>query len=295
MNYQQFIVAVKEKTTALLGETVTVRIQTVLKNNGTKRVGLMITKPTVNISPTIYLEQFFIQYQNGRRLSEIAKNIQSLYEEVKPEQSWQIEALLDFQSAQTKLAFKLIQHNQNVELLENIPHIPYLDLEIVFYVLLDDCEQGVATILITNDMVNHWGISTEMLYQVAMTNTPRILGAECKPMYEMVSELSGEEPEETDEQEGILYVLTNSLRYFGAACLLYPQVLEDIGNQIDDDYYLLPSSIHELIILPAQYALSAHELKEMITDINASQLMDEEVLSDHAYYYSRKENRVVAV
>ena len=78
MNYQQFIVAVKEKTTALLGETVTVRIQTVLKNNGTKRVGLMITKPTVNISPTIYLEQFFIQYQNGRRLSEIAKNIQSL-------------------------------------------------------------------------------------------------------------------------------------------------------------------------------------------------------------------------
>lgn len=295
MNYQQFIVAVKEKATALLGETVTVRIQTVLKNNGTKRVGLMITKPTVNISPTIYLEQFFIQYQNGRRLSEIAKNIQSLYEDVEPEQSWQVDALLDFQSAQTKLAFKLIQHNQNVELLEDIPHIPYLDLEIVFYVLLDDCEQGVATILITNNIVNHWGISTEVLYQVAMANTPRILGAECKPMYEMVSELSGEEPEETDEQEGILYVLTNSLRYFGAACLLYPQVLEDIGNQIDDDYYLLPSSIHELIILPAQYALSAHELKEMITDINASQLMDEEVLSDHAYYYSRKENRVVAV
>ncbi len=293
MNYQQFVTTLKEITSVLLGESITIQTKTVLKNNGTSRTGLMITQPNVNISPTIYLEQFYDDFNNGRTLSDISKQILSLYEHVKSEESWELPELYAFEDAQKRIACKLIHHEKNLDLLKRIPHIPYLDLEIVFYILLDSCNNGIATVLITDEILNHWGIPLELLYQIAFSNMPTLLEADCKPMYEFVTELLGHAPEADIEYDSCLHVLTNTNRHFGASCILYPNVLEDIANQLGDDYYLLPSSIHEFIILPARHALSQDELAEMIIEINTTQLLDEEILSDHAYYYSRKEKAIV--
>jgi len=92
-----------------------------------------------------------------------------------------------------------------------------------------------------------------------------------------------------------MFVLSNNLRHFGAACILYNRVLEDIGNQLNEDFYILPSSIHEVIILPISFKPESIELNEMIKEINKTQVSEEEVLSDHAYYYSRKEYRLLSV
>ena len=92
--------------------------------------------------------------------------------------------------------------------------------------------------------------------------------------------------------ENRMFVLSNQYRHFGAACILYNRVLEDIGNQLNENFYILPSSIHEVIILPEGFSPCEEDLNEMIIDINQTQVSEEEILSNHAYYYDRTERKL---
>lgn len=293
MNYQQFVAVLREKTDRLFDSQTNVKIHHALKNNGTRRIGLTIFQKGTNISPTIYLEEYYQQYQNGRDLDEIAHSIINLYHEVKFEHSWEVSQVQNFELAKPQIVYRLIHFQKNEILLKDIPHVPYMDLAIVFYLLLETTEKGAATILITNEMMNYWKVSLEQLYPIAMKNAPLSLRAECKPMHTVIRELLREPPQEEDMEESCMFVLSNQYRHFGAACMLYDRVLEDIGNQLGEDYYILPSSIHEVIILPTSCSLNHDELNEMVLEINDTQVSEEDVLSDHAYYYSREERRLL--
>lgn len=294
MNYQQFITIVNQKVNRLLCEDTFSQMHVALKNNGTERRGLTISQKGTNISPTIYLEEYFHHYQNGMLTDEIAESIVSLYHEVKFEHDWDVNKIKNFSDTKHCLAFKLVHFEKNKELLQNIPHIPYLDLAVVYFLLLESTEQGAATILITHQMLHHWNISLNELHQTAILNTPKILQADFKPMHQVINELMGEVSYNSDiAEDSCMYILSNQYRHFGAGCILYNRVLEDIGNQINDDFFILPSSIHETIILPASCAMSKESLSEMIVEINETQVSEEDILSDHAYYFSRKENKIL--
>ncbi len=293
MNYQQFVTVLNERMNQILNPKATSQIHSALKNNGTKRTGLTISQKETNISPTIYLEEYYRQYENGWTLDEITESLTRLYHEVRFEHSWEVKQVQDFNLARTKVAYKVIHYEKNVDLLGDLPHVPYLDLAIVFYLLLETTEKGAATILITNEMLRYWDISLEQLYQIALENTPIILHAEFKPMRVVIQELMHKPLCEADLEDNCMYVLSNHHRHFGAACMLYTRVLEDIGNQLNEDYYILPSSIHEIIILPVSCSMGQEDINEMIVEINETQVSEEDVLSEHAYYYSRENNRLL--
>ena len=84
-----------------------------------------------------------------------------------------------------------------------------------------------------------------------------------------------------------MYVLTNTQKLYGAGCMLYPGLLEAISEKLDADLYLLPSSIHEVILLPAESRICQKELAEMVDSINRTELAADEILSSSVYYYSR--------
>lgn len=294
MNYQQFVTTLNEKVNLLLGPNVASQIHSALKNNGIKRTGLTISQEGINVYPTIYLEEYYSQYQKGWTPDEIAENIAHLYNEVRFKDSWELHAVQKFDSAKSKIAYKLIHLEKNKDLLNELPHIPYLDLAIVFFLLVETSEKGVATILITNTILNYWNVSLDKLYQTAIENTPHILHAEFKPMRVVIQELMQKPISTEDLEDHCMYVLSNHHRHFGAACILYERVLEDIGNQLNEDFYVLPSSIHEVIILPVSCCLGHEELNAMIVEINETQVSEEEVLSDHAYYYRREDNQLLA-
>ena len=84
-----------------------------------------------------------------------------------------------------------------------------------------------------------------------------------------------------------LYVLTNAKMFLGAACVFYPEVLSSIGNAVQTDYYILPSSIHECIILPASSGYSREELEEIVRQVNEAQVPEQEILSNHVYFYDK--------
>ena len=137
--------------------------------------------------------------------------------------------------------------------------------------------------------MRQWNLETEELYEMAMRSVVRLLPAEFCSLPDMIRRITGIEVEAIRgmQRECQMYVLTNSSKIQGAACMFYPHVLEMIGEILKEDFYILPSSIHEVIILPKSKGIAKEELDAMIQDINHTQVDTEEVLSDHAYLYER--------
>ncbi len=286
MNYQQFIIVVKNEVSQLLGENTSLHVHTALKNNGKERIGLTITDKNINISPTIYLEEYYRQFQNGISVEDIVQSVLNVYHEVKFDHSWQVHTVKDFGSMGSKIVYKIINAKKNETLLKNIPYITYLDFAIVFYILFEADEFGTANIPITYDLMNLWGVTSEVVQQCAFQNTPKLLPASFKPMKLVIDELMGTNFHSEKPAEELMYVLSNSLRSFGAGCMLYDGILEEIGENIGESFYILPSSIHEIIIVPESNSPCETHLSEMVAEINQTQLDEEDVLSDRVYYYN---------
>ena len=149
MTYFQFIHAVETKVKKEVEEEKTVSIHTNVKNNGVRRSGIMISEKGINISPTIYLEEYFHQFRMGYPLEQIAKDIVGLYEKIRFQNSWEDgEKVKDYEFVKDKIIYRLIGREENQELLKEIPYKSYLDLAIIYYVLLEVDEYGMASMMV---------------------------------------------------------------------------------------------------------------------------------------------------
>ncbi len=294
MTYYQFVQAVESRIKEAVKESVAVRIHTAEKNNGTIRRGLTLTEQDINISPTIYLEEYYRQFQNGGSLEHITSDILRLYNEVRFQKSWGEEKLYDYSQVKEKVIYRLVNYESNEKMLRNVPYIVYLDLAIVFCVLLEVTKYGTATMAIRNDHLDLWGVEKEELYRQASENTSRFLPDDFSSMSAVIEELTEESEAHIsfEDKEEEMYVLSNRIHSYGAAAILYSGRMEGIGMYLKSNYYVLPSSVHEVIVVPEKAAVEKEELSAMVAEINRTQVEAEEVLSDHAYYYDRKKGRL---
>ena len=292
MNYQQFVTIIKNKLAQKLNEDISLQIHTALKNNSKERVGITITDKHINISPTIYLEEYFQQFKEGIPISHIVNSIINVYHEVKFEHNWNVQSVKDFELMQSKIVYKLILANKNELLLQSMPFVAYLDFAIVFYILFEIDESGTATIPITHELMQIWGVTLNEIQQYAFQNAPKLLPSVFKPMKVIVDELLGETIRHCDYSENLMFVLTNSLKSFGAACILYDGMLQEISEQLGENFFVLPSSIHEMIIIPESNSPSRVLLNEMLTDVNQTHVADEEILAERVYYYNRDKHEL---
>ena len=300
MEYQEFVCAVIGELNLKLKGGAKASLHTAVKNNGKERKGALIEIPGINISPTIYLEEFYEQFEDGDSMKEVIGDILEFYEKVKCVKSWDASWLTEYEKVREKIVLRMINTKGNVQLLQKVPHCELLDLSIVFHVLLEiDC-RGTTMLLIDENMMEKWGVNSEILYRDALSNTTRLFQAHLIPITDVMEELlCGKkelpnllEDKREEERQDIMYVLTNKKRNFGAACILYPDVLENIGEILGEDYYVLPSSIHEMVIVPMSQGREIDEMDDMIKEINAAEVAEEEVLSDHTYFYERKTKRL---
>lgn len=294
MNYQQFIKEVERRVKEKIkgNETITVYIHTAVKNNGKERKGITVSEKGIHISPTIYLEEYFQQFQEGKPIEEIVEKILQLYEEVKCSHPCEESLLQNYEELKGKFACKLIHRGKNEKLLNDIPYVPWMDLAIVVFVLLEVSPYGTATVLVRKEHLEIWGLTEAQLFDEAKKNTPILLPYQFCPMRKLLREICPYAVDEGEEEEESLYVLSNKLRSFGAASMLYDGILEKVGQKLGENYYILPSSIHEVIVVPESKSPVKQDLEEMVREINETQVEEEEVLSDRVYYFSRKENRL---
>ena len=323
MDYENFISYIKDGIMHIMGTGVEVKTHKILKNNDIELDALTILEKDNSISPTIYLNYFYEEFLKGKEIGDVINEVYGLYEEHRKKLNFDKDFFMDFDKLRDRIAFKLVNTKSNSKLLKDIPHIAFLDLSIVFYCLLDNDYLGTATALIHNVHRDMWEVSTKELFELAKINTPRLLKCEIKDMNDLIKEILVDDLQKTiferDDRydrncinteaekvaEGLMknitqvkdqlamYVLTNNQRTNGAVCILYDEILKKFAEKVDCDVYILPSSVHEVILVPATEGIDGKELSVMVREVNQKELDKIDVLANNIYYYSRERDEIM--
>lgn len=287
MTYHQFTVALEEIVKRKADQSLSVELHNTKKNNGIIRSGLAISGKGTNITPTIYLEEYYERYLSGWKMEEISDEILKLYEEVKLEGTIKIPEVFNYAKMKDKIIMRLVQKKENEELLKKIPSASFLDLAVTFYLALEITDDGMASIQVDAEMLKRWNVSIYEIFAVSMMNMQRLLPARFRTMQEVM-----EEAGMVLDKQVPMYVLSNDRKNYGAAAILYPGYLKKIGEYLKENYYVFPSSIHEVLIVPESGIMDKAILDEMVRSINEMCLDPEEILENHAYYYDRARERL---
>ncbi len=183
-----------------------------------------------------------------------------------------------------QVIYRLISHARNRELLQKIPYIPWLDLAVVFFTYGNLADYGPVAIQITTKQMREDGLTAEDLFRMAQSDTQVVLPDEFCSMHKILKESF---PCMLSREGMRLYVLTNEYRHFGAAAILYDGQLSRIGRMLGENFYVLPSSVHEMLIVPASEAPARDAMKEIVHEINETVVERKDVLSDSVYFYDR--------
>lgn len=303
MTYLEFEEKIVEELNRSLPEGTTTMVKPVTKNNGVILHGLIINDGKCNISPTIYLNYYYKEVEKGCTIDVLVNQIIAHYEKFRKDTDFDISFFTSWDKVKDMIAYKLINMDKNKMLLEEVPHIKYLDLAIVFYCYIP-ADMGVSeegessSILIRNSHMEHWGVTVDDIYEVASNNTPLIHQAEIRNLGEIVSELMKNKGVEdmAIEDESFnsypMYVLTNKTKLFGACCVLYKEVLSKFAEKMQSNLYIIPSSTHEVLLVPATVDCEPSYLTDLIQQVNATELDEEDILSDHVYYYNREADNI---
>ena len=280
MNYEQFIYAMLECAKSKLSESELVEKQEILKNNGVVAIGLSIRNKGGNTAPIVYLEDYYRQYCVGESIEALTEHLLNISRSAPPVPMWNYEDILDFRKVRHQIVYKLISAKRNQKLLREVPNLPMMDFAIVFYVLVQTKKGECGSVLIRNTHMNYWELPISLLYQCAKENTPKLCPYRIFPLSELVEDYLG-----TSVPKSPLIVLSNENGINGASAILYPQMPKRIYEYVGRNYYLLPSSIHEFLIVPENEMTDPQNLKEIVQDVNENHIAREELLSDSVYYF----------
>ena len=169
-----------------------------------------------------------------------------------------------------------------------MPYIPFMDLAITFHVIVSMEPPSLHSLKITNELQEEWGLTTQALFQLASENTPHLMPPKIVNIQDMLMQnlpLKGPEFDLTNTEKTDMIVITNTLGVNGAAVILYPDMLASLANEYNTDFYVIPSSIHEVILVSAEDDSKLEEYRFLVRDVNEQFVDPEEILSDQVYYY----------
>ena len=279
-----------------------VNLQEVTKNNDTVLTGIMIRTEDSNISPNIYLEGYFEQYQDGRDMEDILQNIADVRVQHEMSQDFDVSKITDIDQVKDHIICKLVNAEMNEDYLADKPHTMKEDLAVVYAVDLGKSAGGRMSSPITNSLMKQYGLTTEELNDIALHNLSESKIEFMTMRDVLVDMMFPDGIDEGDprafmlppeEENPSMYVLSNAERLNGAAAILDAKTMEDISEKLGGDFIVLPSSIHETIVLPLNENMDRQTLEAMVQDVNAGQVAPEERLSDHVYMYDSQEKELV--
>ena len=303
MDYTQFIKEICQRAETLVSEGTQVEMIRTERNNGTLLYGITIRSKECNWAPTVYLEKFYVDYMQGIQMDIILSEIMELYEEKKNIEFPDIEFMHDYRKAKKRLALKIVHYGRNRNFLKGVPHKIFWDLAIIAYCRVTEIENAQATIIITNEHMKMWKVKKEELFKDALRNAQETMPCHIRTMNEVLKTFMSYEDTTYDEQtrkllekqSNAMLIMSNHENFYGASCILYDGVLQHLADCNKTSYYILPSSVHEVILLPQEMAEYPSELKSMVMEINRTQVEPEEILSDEIYFFDRLSGKIMQV
>ena len=303
MEFKDYVTEVYRKVWDRLGDDYDVEIQHLPKNNGVILTGLGIRKFGEDMALTVKLDQYFKGSTNMMPTDQAADEIIRLYRESEvPEISKG--DLLCLDKVRGKIALKLVNTEANRELLKSVPHIDWLGLSVVFYLLMEQSQTGQTTAMIHQGHADVWNVTAEELFQIASENMEKLLPVRIMSMVdlmqEMIEQKLGEAFTETVKEELMdigeikpMYVLTNHAGIYGACYMLPGMGIERLAEELGSDLVVIPSSIHEVLAVPYEEGLDLKCLTCMLQEINLEHVPREDRLSDRVYYFDREKGMLM--
>lgn len=275
------------------------------KNNGMEVCGLFIRKEGETMSPAIYLEAYYELFLAGQDLDWIVDRICLHYEEACSKLPRDLVSPENFEDVKPFIIYRIVNLDRNRDLLRSCPCIPLLDLAVTFRWLVLSDENSISSAMITNFQMDFWKVGVADLLELARVNTSRLFPVEIRPMEDMIRQLCTEEEEDSDWTETAscsswgqpepasdfpMFIMTNRKGINGATCLIYEDVLKNFAEKLREGFYILPSSVHELILIPESWIQDPSDLGAMVKEVNEAVVADDEILSDSVYHFNREKN-----
>nr|WP_315104106.1 DUF5688 family protein [uncultured Catonella sp.] len=291
MNYNEFVETVKKLLSERLKPSYKVIIKKVVKNNDVYRYGLSAFPSENNIdrkiSRIIYLEDFYKEYEedDNYKLENIVDELYYILTDFDSPKFDETD-YTDFNKIKDRIIFELINYEMNEKRLLEQPFIKIMDLAVVFAFVATDLGRDFGVVHITNEIAERIGLTKDEIWDIARKNTPKLLKADIVPMSSFIPY----DGNYKDAEE--MYIICNNKKAGGAGVILYDKILEELSSKLESDLYILPSSIHETIIIRADGNVDVSDLKDMVKNINATVVSAEDILSDKVYCYARKNNKL---
>ena len=273
-------------------EDVKVQVTEVNKLNESYEA-ITVTPEGSNIGINTNLETFFESYENGMDYDAVvAKAVDTAVKGFDNAPAVDVASLTDYEQMKDKLAMEVVSTDANAELLSRVPHKEIEDMSIVYRFVLESNEDGRASILVTDQLLESMGVSPEQLHADALRTAPELKPVVIKGMSEVMAEMMGMSAEDlammgmpTDPADEQMYVATVPDKIHGAGVLAYQDFMDQAAERAGGDFFILPSSIHELLIVPDNGQMSLRDLEAMVREVNATQVAPEDKLTDNVYHY----------
>lgn len=278
------------------GGGVKTTVSTVKKNNDLELTAVCIMKEDTNIGVNIYVDEYYRKFIDGdMNLEEIVEAVSYMYEknaplESKPSFDW----VRDFESVKDKIIFRVINSELNAERLTEIPskQVQDLDLSYVFCINLENLDglgEGSGTITVRNEMMDWWNVDVDQLMALAQENTKK-LGIVVRPLSDI---LTAAGMSLDDDMDVPFVVASNKAGAYGAGVIFIDGVLDEITDRFGTDAIVIPSSVHECLIVPVSEEMPV--FSSMVKEVNATQLAQDEILSDHAYLFEKESGQLRSI
>ena len=294
LNFEEFAMEVKENLKEYLPEKYEnskIVVKDVEKCNGTRK-GIVIMPEEVtgtNIAPNLYLEKYYDDYLGGEELSNVMEAIASDYARADKDidVSMLYEVMDDRDLFLSCIIPQVINTERNEGLLRNALNRPFNDMSVVYKIKLASFDDGMATVTVTDNIAEKMNVTEQELFEHAMENLTREGQISARSMMEVMKDMMGEDfPIDDMLEEGPpMYVVTTADKQYGAAGMLDTNTLDYVCEKMEEDVYILPSSIHEIICVPKSMG-DVEYFADMVQSVNSEQVAPDEFLSDNVYSYS---------
>ena len=294
MNYREFVNQVSEDLKEALPEklqSASITPHQVDKLQGASYYGISIQSQGSPVGISMDLSSPFKQMENGKSypavLAEIAASVLAA---LVNRPKFKIAELLDYEAMKNKVMIQVVPAAGNERMLATVPHMDQEDISLVYRFVFQTDEQGSVSSLITNSMLESYGVSAGQLHMDALENAPGQFPASVRSLQEVLAEQMGLDLEAMPQNPGGMYVATCNNGINGAGCIFYPEFMDQAADKLGGSFFVLPSSVHEVILLPDTGDMSFHELESMVQEINATEVQPADRLSDSVYHYDAEEH-----
>lgn len=277
MNETVWILKVQKEVRQRLGDSYDVDLGNLRREDGTFMQGLILRKKGAPVSLTVEVPAWAIGSEETA--GQAADLILELFNKERSMNrgTWNPK---DFSTVKHRIARRIIPTKENKKLLEEAPHIDFLDWSIVGYLYLTDEEGNAWTGLLRWEHLRFWDITEQQMWELARSNTPALLPARIRQISEREERLP-------------LYLLSSEQGIYGASCLLYDHLLRQFCEEKGyDSILILPISVHEVFLFPEEKVFYAEYLKEAAVKGIYRESQREERLTDSVYRYECENGRL---